>query len=646
MAIVKMKRFRLIALKQDRATLLSRMQKLGCAEISDAESKLAEAQWSNLLHRDHSSSGDVKNQISTVTNALEALKKYAPVKSGLFHVRTPMAESVFFDSETLNSALAVAGEIKTSYGEISSLNNRENRLSGMKASLLPWTALTHPLNKLSTPHVRITLGVCPAVVETPAMEGALAEVAPLSSLMVLSSDKDQHYLLLLCHESEIAAAEVALKNFAFSTTQFKELSGSATEEIARMDEELAEIAKLRSEAEASIAAHGDNRPKLQYCLDRLQQDVDREMAREHILTDYTIFFLEAWVSADGEASLAAELEKYSCAYSFEEATKEDTPPTLLKNPKWMSCINMVTEMYSLPKYHGGIDPNPLIFGFFILFFGFMFADIGYGIILMIACSFITAKYRPKDTMGYMFNLGIYLGASTFVFGLITGGFFGDALEVFSETFLGMETGITLPYLLSPLDDPMTVLIVAIGLGIVQLLFGQCVHIYMRARDGELLDGLLDVVPWWCLFAGIVLFAISGATYGLLAGAIILVLTQGRHKNGIFGKLFGGVASLYDITSWLSDVLSYCRLMALMLATSVIASVMNILGALPGSIVAFAVVFVIGHVFNIGVNIIGTYVHAARLQYLEFFGKFYTDGGIPFRPLKYRTKFIDITEEDS
>jgi V/A-type H+-transporting ATPase subunit I len=161
-----------------------------------------------------------------------------------------------------------------------------------------------------------------------------------------------------------------------------------------------------------------------------------------------------------------------------------------------------------------------------------------------------------------------------------------------------------------------------------------------------MEGILKVVPWWILFAGIGIFAMQGATWGLWTGVAALVLTQGRHKKGIFGKLFGGIASLYDITAWLSDVLSYCRLMALMLATSVIASVMNILGALPGSIIAFAVIFIIGHVFNIGVNIIGTYVHAARLQYLEFFGKFYIEGGIPFRPMKYRTKYVDITEEET
>lgn len=644
MAIVKMKRFRLIALDQDRAALFARLQHLGCVEISEAESKLASPEWAALMRRDTSSSGETKTKLARVGHAMDALKKYAPVKSGLFLKRPFLSEQDFLRADTLASSLEIADSIGNSLAEISRLNTRENRLTGLRAGLLPWIALHYPLNKLSTEHVKITLGVCPAVVSLDKLTEALHEAAPLASLSALSQDRDQHYLLLLYHTAEALAAEETLKSFAFSSAQFKDTKGTAAEEIARIDKELSDIARLRSEAEAHIASFSAQRPALRHALDRLQQDLQQELSREHLLTDGTIVFLEGWAAATGLERLQKELSAFPCAYSLEDPTKEETPPTLLKNPKWMSCINMVTEMYSLPAYHGGIDPNPLIFGFFILFFGFMFADIGYGIILFTLSLIITKKYRPKNTIGYMFHLGIYLGISTTIFGFVTGGFFGDAITVFAQNFLGRE--IALPYLLNPLSDPMTVLIVAIALGVVQLICGQCIHLYMKFRDGEGVDGLLDVLPWWLFFAGIGYVVLAGSALGIWIGIAVLVLTQGRHKKGLFGKLFGGIASLYDVTSWLSDVLSYCRLMALMLATSVIASVMNILGSLPGSIIAFLVIFVIGHVFNIGVNIIGTYVHAARLQYLEYFGKFYREGGIPFRPLSYRTKFIDITEEET
>jgi len=643
MAIVKMKRLRLIALDQDRAALLSRLQHLGCVEISEAEGKLVDPEWAALLRRDSSSSSEVKTQLAGVQHALEALRKYAPTKKSLFQKRSLMSEQAFLDADALASSLQIANTIGETLAELTRLHTRENRLLNIKAGLLPWTSLHYPLNQLSTEHVKITLGVCPAVVSLEALTQALSEAAPLSALTPLSQDRDQHYLLLMHHLSESDAADEVLKSFAFSNTQFKDLTGTAADEIQRIDRELADIATQREAAEAHIASFAENRSALQHCLDRLTQDLSREIACEHLLTNGTIVFLEGWAAATGLDRLEQELTGFSCAYALEDPTLEETPPTLLKNPKWMTCINMVTEMYSLPKYHGGIDPNPLIFGFYIVFFGFMFADIGYGIILMAISLLITNKYHPKNTMGYMFQLGTYLGFSAMIFGFVTGSFFGDAIPVFTSTFLGRE--ITLRYLINPLENPMTVLVFAICMGVFQLIFGQCVYIYMKFRDGDPWEGILKVVPWWILFAGIAILALKGTAIGIWVGVVALVLTQGRHKKGVFGKLLGGVASLYDVTAWLSDVLSYSRLMALMLSGSVIASVMNILGALPKNIIVFMVVFVLGHVFNIGVNIIGTYVHAARLQYLEFFGKFYEEGGIPFRPLSYRTKFIDITEEE-
>jgi V/A-type H+-transporting ATPase subunit I len=316
----------------------------------------------------------------------------------------------------------------------------------------------------------------------------------------------------------------------------------------------------------------------------------------------------------------------------------------------MQCINMVTEMYSLPAYDG-IDPNPLIFFSYVFFFGFMFADVAYGIIIFAICQLVISKCKPK---GYMFYLGRYLGISTAICGIFVGGFFGNFLEVLFDTFLQMDmpgwmqafcNGIVV----NPVTDPMKVLIIAMVIGAIQLLFGQLVHIYMGFRDGTGADALLDVVPWWIVFVGIGVIALAGNPWILVLGFLVLLLTQGRHADGFIGKLFGGISSWYDITSWLSDILSYARLMALMLATSVIAQVFNTLGSLGGrsviGVIMFIVVFAIGHTFNIGVNIIGTYVHAARLHYLEFFGKFYKEGGIPFRPLQYNTKFYDIINKE-
>lgn len=653
MAIVKMKRLRLIGLEEERKDLFARLQHLGCVEITATEGKLSAPAWSALLRRDASSAGEVKTKISQVNGALDALKKYAPVKSGLFLIRPTLSEQEFLDQEALDQAMGVVAEIQKSLSRISRLQVQENHLASSRAGLVPWQSLDLPLNGASTPHVRISLGVLPASFSLATVSGTLEEGAPLSQLIPVHQDRDQHYVVLVCHRSQTEEADQLLKPFSFSTVQFRDMSGTPAENLARLDQQAQELAQEREGQEAAIAAFGgadnDQRPLLRRCFDRLQQEFDKELARERLLTNGTILFLEGWAVGEKVDQLTKELGDFTCAFEFSDPTSEDTVPTLLKNPKWMTPINMVTEMYSLPAYNG-IDPNPLIFWFFIFFFGFMFADIAYGIILFIACSVIVKKYKPKNTMGYMFGLGRYLGISTFLCGIATGGFFGDVITVFGENFLGYtgDAALSLPYLINPLDNPMNVLIIAIIIGAFQMLFGQCVHIYMEIRDGRPLEGFLDVVPWWILFAGIGCMVAGMGPIVLLLGVLALICTQGRHKKGVFGKLFGGVASLYDITSWLGDFLSYSRLMALMLATSVIASVMNILGSLPGNIIAFFVIFLIGHFFNIGINLIGTYVHAARLQYLEFFGKFYKEGGVPFKPLSYKTKFVDVnaTEKEA
>ncbi|MEG0765599.1 MAG: V-type ATP synthase subunit I, partial [Pseudoflavonifractor sp.] len=298
----------------------------------------------------------------------------------------------------------------------------------------------------------------------------------------------------------------------------------------------------------------------------------------------------------------------------------------------------------------GVDPNPLIMPFFVFFFGFMFADLGYGIILMLASLFIQKKMKPKGTMGYMMGLMFECGAASAVIGFFTGGFFSDSIKTVCTM---MDWAVpNIPFLTSgPLldvtNDPLTVLIFCMAVGVVQLITGMAVNAYMLIRDGHWFDALCDVGTWWLVFAGIAVFAITGNWYVIAAGGVAIVLTQGRNGKGIFGKFSGILGSLYNnITGYFGDVLSYSRLMVMMLAGSVIGSIFNLLGSMPGNIFVFAVVFVVGHIFNMGLNVIGTYVHASRLQYLEFFGKFYKEGGKPFQPLNLNTKYVDIIKEEN
>lgn len=651
MSIVKMKRLRVIGFSEQRDELLQQLLHLGCVEISEPDDKVTDPEWTALLRRDTSSLASRKAEGAALNSALDALKKYAPAKKGLFQKRYDITEAKFFDEHAKAAALACAQSINDCTREIAQIYSAENKLNANLAGLLPWADLDLPLEQQHTAHAELVLGAVPAAAEESALQADLAAATDLAQLTPISADKDQRYLLLIVHKDAMEDALNALRAHSFGVIRFKDLTGTPQQNIDRMRGEFAALEQQRKEQETAIAAQKDQRAVLQLALDRVNQEISREAVAERFLTDGRIFFAEGWIPAERVVDFSVLLKHFTCAWETADPVEGDAVPTKLKNPKWMDCINMVTEMYSLPAYDG-IDPNPLYFFWYVFFFGFMFADVAYGIVIFLGCLAIIKMFKPKKTLGRMMHLGLWLGGSTAICGVFVGGFFGNVLEVIYNTFLpnavmpGWMSKFCAGLIVNPVNDPMTVLIIAIAIGCVHLVMGQCIHIYMGFRDGHGIDALLDVVPWWVVFAGIAVVALAKTPVLLIIGALSLICTQGRHEGTFFKKLFGGIKSLYDITSWLSDVLSYARLMALMLATSVIAQVFNTLGALPKNIIVFILVFLIGHVFNIGVNLIGTYVHAARLQYLEYFGKFYKEGGIPFRPLQYDTKYVDIIEEEN
>lgn len=649
-----MKRLRLIGFSEQKDQLLQDLLHLGCVEITEPGAKTSDPNWTQLVHRDSSSFTQRKAEDAALHSAMDTLKKYAPKKKGLFRKRIELSSSDFFDDAIKAQALDIAKTVNDCTREISRIYSAENKLNANLASLLPWAELSIPLEQQSTAQTELVLGTGPSGTPLAVLEEALNQATDLAELTPISSDAEQNYYLLIVHKSAYDDAIAALRPHSFGVVRFKGLTGTAQENIDRLRKEKEDLERSREQQQDIIAHNGENMALLERTSDRVAQELNREAVAERFLTDGCVFFAEGWVPAERVEDLTILLKNYVCAWESADPAEGETPPTQLKNPKWMECINMVTEMYSLPAYDG-IDPNPLYFFWYVFFFGFMFADVAYGLIILTICILVVKFVKPKKTMGRMFQLGIWLGASTAICGIFMGGFFGNALEVIYQTFVpgGLAampawmvtfcSGIVV----SPVNDPMTALILSIAIGCVHLITGQCIHIYMGFRDGVKagLDSMLDVVPWWVLFAGIGIFAVKGTAIGILIGVLTLIATQGRHAKGFGRKLFGGIKSLYDVTTWLSDVLSYARLMALMLATSVIAQVFNTIGALPGSIIAFLLVFIIGHGFNIGINLIGTYVHAARLQYLEYFSKFYKEGGIPFRPLQYDTKYVDIKSEE-
>ena len=260
--------------------------------------------------------------------------------------------------------------------------------------------------------------------------------------------------------------------------------------------------------------------------------------------------------------------------------------------------------------------------------------------MMLGCGVVLKKKKPKNS--HFFELFFWCGIATFLWGAITGGFFGDApLQV--AKILNPDTTFTgLPSLINPLEDTVMILVGSVALGFVHIITGTVIGFVDNIKRGEWKTAINDQVAWWVVFAGIGCLVLGLGPWVLALGGALVVLGSFLTNQGI-GKVTGLFGALYNnVTGYFGDLLSYARLMALMLAGSVIAQVFNTLGAIPGNIIVFLIISIAGNALNLGLNLLGCFVHDLRLQCLEFFGKFYKDGGIPFRPLNIQTKYVSIT----
>jgi len=637
MAIVPMKHLNLIVLQKDQDALLHDLSKLGAVQVSAAESERLERAQSNVAQ--------LKSQRSDIAGALGILGKYVKVKSGLFPQREQVSAEKFFATETIDEAVRISEEVNSISREIAALFSNEARLLSKKESLAPWSGIDVPLETQSGKRYFLSFGTIPSKFSLEEIKNQLAEIHSVH-LECSSSDREQHYLLIMCHEGDKDALFDALRPLSFSRVVFKDSSGLAAENIKSIEEEILASGKKREELTKQFSEMGDAVPKLKLAYDAVSVSIEKAEGKEKLLDTSKTVVLNGWFPEREEKRLISLFESFGAAYEIRDPLDEEEPPTLTYNSKMVEPYSMITNMYSAPAYRG-IDPNPFMAPFFAIFFGIMFSDAAYGILLTLVSSIVLLKFKPRGGTRQLMSMAVMCGVTTFIWGVLFGGFFGDAIPTIYKMVTGETFAFDMALWFNPMNDPMSMLVFSFAFGGIHIFAGMAIQAYMMIRDGHLLDAIFDIGSWWVLFGGIV-FALLGLTdIGLIligVGALALLLTQGRHEKKFFKKITKGLSSLYDITGFLGDILSYSRLLALSLATAVIASVINTMGAMTGP-VGFIIVFLIGHTFNIAVNLIGTYVHTSRLQYVEFFGKFYQGGGEVFSPLDTKTKYVDIIKEE-
>ena len=649
MAILKMKKLRLMAVRSRKDELLRELIRHGCVEFSELESQIQGSDMEALLSRESSDVAALKSQLTSLNHAIALLDTYAPKKGKLLSAKPELEDLAFLDDTGLSGALKFAGAIEGYDARIKRISAEESRQRSIIDSLQPWLGLDLPLNTEGTERCGVLMGTLPVKTALADVQAALSEVDEESELFQVNEDKRDRYVLLVAMKETIPAMQECLRGFGFSASALGGMKGTARECLGAANEALKELASEKEACAQSIVAEAVRRDELKLAADRVSTKIALAEADEKLYGTESTVVMEGWIPEEKEQELIKVFDDFGCAYETLTPTVEEYPevPVKLKNNKITNGLNMVTEMYSLPAY-GSLDPNPLMAPFLILFYGLMMADMGYGLLMVIAALVAMKKIKPRKGSLSFCQLLLWGGISTFVCGALTGGFFGDALVKIGQ-ILGKPSGWgELPALFSPMTDSMMVLIGAMVLGLVHLNTGMVINFVKKTKRGQLADAIWEEGALWVTLVGIILFVlkignVSGVPVVLVIGLVLVFYGGSRSAKGL-GKLLSIFTTLYNTaTGWFGDILSYSRIMALMLAGSVIATVFNTIGAIANSFWLFIPVFLIGHALNFALNLLGCYVHDLRLQCLEYFGKFYEDGGRPFKPLEVTTKYYNVAE---
>lgn len=651
MAIVEMKKIRLAAMKTDKRRLLRDLIRLGCVQL--AELPPEEGDMQALTRRMSSDAQDRRGELSRLLSAVEILDRAVPEKKGLLTPKPEKDSEVFLQDSGVKEALELADSIIGRDERLRKLSADESKERSAQLSLQPWQSLGMDLSIDHTETTRVLLGTVPAKTSMLDLNAALAVVSDEAEICIVSEDREFKYLIMICVNEVFAEVQSALKPFSFALAPVMGMEGTPTEALGRTRVSLEAIAEEKTALQSEIESLSSRRDELRLAADRLCARIAMAEAEERMAATESCIIMQGWLPAADEEKLASVLASYDCAWETEAPSKEEYPevPVSLRNNKFTNALNMVTNMYSLPLY-GTVDPNPLMAPFFIVFYGLMMADMGYGLIMIAAAIVALKKLRPRNNSLSFCQLLLYCGVATFVGGALTGSFFSDVVAQFVTMITGTQW--SMPYLFSPVRDSEMVLYGSLILGVIHLNTGMAVNFVQKVKRGETASAIWEEGSLWVILIGGILWFldignISGIPIVLIIGVVMLLLGAGREKKG-FGKVTAAVACIYNTaTGWLGDVLSYARIMALMLAGGVVGQVFNSVaimpmqsgGVNPLTILVFIVIFLLGHAMNFGLNILGCYVHDLRLQCLEFFGKFYADGGKPFTPLEISGKYNNV-----
>lgn len=676
MAVLPMARINIYGLKRERKPVLETLQRIGAVDVCEF------AETEGFEHPDtYASVARFHKAMADAGSALDILEKYCPEKKSPFAVlegkKAISGRQYALLAERRDGIMNVAAEILKLEKSVSDFKAEKLRLETNIEALVPWEPLPVPLNYKGTKKAAAFIGVFP---EPKTAEELLDEFDAVCvrqeceelkgsiHLETVSVGTAQTCAFVLSAAASAADTEEILRHMGFSSPSVSCDEVPHTK-ILEMKKSIEAAENGIRDAEKKITEYGASRDDLKFITDYFAMRIDKYNVIAQLGQSKNTFALTGFIpQRDVEAAEKKLSEKYSVAFES-EAAEEGDAPVLLDNNAFAAPLEGVLETFSLPG-KGEVDPTAAMALFYYFLFGLMLSDAAYGIIMVLVCGIALWRFpRMESGMKKSLKMFLYCGISTTFWGIMFGGYFGDAIQVISKTFFGKEI-VVKPVWFSPLNEPMRMLMFSLAVGIVHLFAGLGMKLYTLIRDKNYKDALYDVIFWYMLVGGAIVYMLSvqmfidmsglgfilpasvgraAATVAVL-GAVGIALTGGRSSRNPLKRLAKGLYELYNVTGYLSDILSYSRLLALGLATGVIANVFNKMGSMMGGgvlgAVLFAVIFILGHTLNIGINLLGAYVHTNRLQFVEFFGKFYEGGGIKYNPFRAKTGYYEIENDNN
>ncbi len=661
MSISAMKKLTVLAHTSDADAIVRRMLHLKCVEIQRAIPEAGELAIERI--ESDGKQNEIKERMSRIEAAMPRLAKYSTRRGGIGRRVQRLDRAAFVAdgrAERAWQAVERTLEVKARMEEITA---EQTRNDGILRSLVPWLNYDASLNEEGSVHTAVQLGSCSVKLWNPeVLEAAGAYVEDVSD------DGKTQYFAVTYHREDEESVTRALDACDFLKANFTDISVTAqaaydsleqrgialSAEQTRLVETLIDLAEFLDDIEVLYDVEGTN---LNICLQK-----------QKLYCTQNCIVLAGWLPAAAEQKVLEGLSAFECACEISEPEEGDEVPILLRNNPFSSTFEWVIEMYSYPKY-GGFDPTLIMSIFYFLIFGLMFADVGYGLLLVLACFGGAKLLNPKEGLKRMMLMFGYCGISCMIMGVLFGGWFGDLpvaiMNNFFPEFQGQAQNTPIGHFFNngvffnPVSSSIPFLFVALGMGEIHLVAGMAVNMVLTWKSGKRIQALCENIPYWVMFAGVDMMAplaaagmistdplpaetqallenLSGmGMYVMFAGIAMILFLKGIGEKTVFAWLIKGLGGLYSLISFASDLLSYSRILALGLVASVIAQVINMLTSLgasgPVGFIFMIIVMILGHGLNLAINLLGTFVHAARLQYIEFFGKFYEDGGESFKP---------------